>query len=142
PTYMGTHGNLIVTRPGSADRAGVAAQFNGPQGLAADDNGNPYTADGGNCTSRKASPQAGVTTIAGAARRHGAADGTRSEATLGALMNGSTMDGAGNLYITDSYGHTVRKIASDGRVTTIAGKAGQSGSVDGAGASARFFSPA
>ena len=141
-TYIGTHGNLIITSPGSADGVGVAAQFNGPQGLATDHNGNLYIADVGNFTIRKASPQASVTTIAGAARRQGDTDGARPEATLGALMNGSTTDGAGNLYITDSYGHTVRKITPEGRVTTIAGKAGQSGSADGAGAAARFSSPA
>ncbi|AWL05850.1 hypothetical protein ACFOHT_19140 [Massilia oculi] len=142
PMFIDTHGGLIVMSPGSADGVGVAAQFNGPQGLAADGSGNLYIADYGNYTIRKASPQAQVTTIAGAARRQGATDGAGPEATLGALMSGSTTDGAGNVYVTDSYGHTVRKITPGGLVTTVAGKAGESGSADGVGAAARFFSPA
>jgi sugar lactone lactonase YvrE len=142
PTFTGTHGVLIITSPGSADGVGAAAQFNGPRGLAADGSGNLYIADDGNFTLRKSAPQAEVTTIAGAARRQGRSDGAAPAATLGALMNGSTTDGAGNVYVTDSYAHTVRKITPGGLVTTVAGKAGERGSADGAGAAARFFSPA
>ena len=137
-----THGILIVTSPGSADGVGLAAQFNGPEGVAVDAGGNVYIADRGNFTIRKASPQAEVTTITGAARRQGNTDGTGSAATLGALMNGSTTDGAGNVYITDSYANTVRKITPGGLVTTIAGQAGQRGSADGMGTAARFSAPA
>src|SRR5207237_247197 len=40
------------------------------------------------------------------------------------------------------YGnHTVRKITPDGAVTTLAGLAGSSGSVDASGTSARFYQP-
>ena len=136
-----THGILIVTSPGSADGVGLAAQFNGPEGLAVDAGGNLYIADSGNFTIRKASPQAEVTTIAGAARRQGNTDGIGSTATLGTLMNGSTTDGAGNVYITDSNANTVRKITPGGLVTTIAGQAGQRGSADGTGTAARFSGP-
>ena len=54
---------------------------------------------------------------------------------------GITNDGT-NLYVTDSGNHTIRKIViSSGAVTTLAGTAGSSGSADGTGAAARFYSP-
>ena len=51
-------------------------------------------------------------------------------------------DGAGNLYVADTFNHTIRKIVvATGEVTTLAGTAGESGSADGVGAAARFRSP-
>jgi hypothetical protein len=47
----------------------------------------------------------------------------------------------GTLYVADSSNHTIRRVTSDGRVTTLAGAAGQPGSADGAGAAARFNRP-
>ncbi|MGF6273411.1 sugar lactone lactonase YvrE [Massilia sp. UYP11] len=137
-----SHGLPSVSSPGSADGVGRAAQFNGPAGLALDGAGNLYIADAANYTIRKSSPQAEVTTIAGAARNQGAADGTALQATFGAYMRGSTVDSAGNIYVSDNYLHTIRKITSGGMVTTLAGAPSQSGSMDGVGAAARFWSPA
>jgi sugar lactone lactonase YvrE len=45
------------------------------------------------------------------------------------------------MYVADSGNSTIRKIASGGTVTTIAGTAGASGNADGAGAAARFNNP-
>lgn len=53
-----------------------------------------------------------------------------------------TSDGF-NLYVTDSYNNTIRKIViATAEVTTIAGLAGFPGSTDGTGANARFDDPA
>ncbi|MCU0292904.1 MAG: hypothetical protein MUF10_13080, partial [Thermoanaerobaculaceae bacterium] len=55
---------------------------------------------------------------------------------------GVAADGSGNLFVADSYNHTIRRIAvATGGVTTLAGTAGSSGSVDGIGAAARFYVP-
>ncbi len=54
---------------------------------------------------------------------------------------GVTHDAAGNLYIADTNNHTIRRIAADGAVSTIAGLAGASGSTDGVGNAARFDRP-
>ena len=51
------------------------------------------------------------------------------------------MDAAGNVYVTDSNNHTLRKVTPAGVVTTVAGLAGTSGSADGTGTDARFNFP-
>ena len=50
-------------------------------------------------------------------------------------------DSAGNLYVADTYNHTLRKVTPAGKVTTLAELAGQSGGADGAGSIARFYYP-
>jgi streptogramin lyase len=55
---------------------------------------------------------------------------------------GLATDASGNVYVADYNNHTIRKITPAGVVTTLAGTAGVSGGEDGAGAAARFSSPA
>lgn len=45
------------------------------------------------------------------------------------------------IYVADFGSHTLRKVTSSGVVTTFAGTAGTSGSVDGTGTAARFNKP-
>ena len=52
---------------------------------------------------------------------------------------GVTVDGAGNVYVADTFNHVIRKVSSDGTVTTLAGAAGQAGNVEGTGSGARFI---
>ena len=51
------------------------------------------------------------------------------------------VDSAGNVYVADTYNHTIRKITPAGVVSTLAGLAGSCGSADGTGANARFYYP-
>ncbi|HVU36421.1 MAG TPA: SMP-30/gluconolactonase/LRE family protein, partial [Opitutaceae bacterium] len=125
---------------GDADGTGSAARFALPEGLVVDTAGNVYVADYFNSVIRKITPDGTVTTFAGQPGNFGYADGPAASARFGGLLN-LAIDRSGNLYTADSYYNTVRKIAPDGRVTTIAGSPGKSGSADGTGAAALFNTP-
>src|SRR5438093_8894811 len=64
-------------------------------------------------------------------------NGTGSQAIF-AYPYATAVDGAGNVYVADTYNYTVRKITPAGIVTTLAGLAGEDGSTDGTGSYARF----
>ncbi len=70
-----------------------------------------------------------VTTFAGKYGDPGYVDGTGNSARFRGLT-GIATDGT-NLYVTDTWNHTIRKIAiATGIVTTLAGKAGEFGNTD------------
>ena len=124
-----------------ADGAGTAARFAYPHGVAVDSAGYVYVADTENNTVRRITRGGEVTTRAGVAGTPGSADGTGSTARFN-YPQGVAVDSAGNVYVADSYNHTLRKITSAGVVTTLAGLAGAPGSDDGAGTDAEFDTPA
>jgi sugar lactone lactonase YvrE len=80
------------------------------------------------------------TTFAGPSGGAGSADGTGSAARF-AFCSGVATDHAGNVYVSDHFNNTVRKITPAGAVTTLAGSAGLLGNADGTGSAARFDSP-
>ena len=82
-----------------------------------------------------------VKTFAGSTQVSGATDGAALQARFSDPA-GIAVDGAGNVFIADNQNHTIRKIALDGTVTTLAGQPGNPGSADGTGAAAQFDSPA
>ena len=79
----------------------------------------------------------GVTTLAGWPGAAGSKDGTGRAARL-AFPGGVRTDAAGNIFVTDSYNNTVRKVTPSGVVTTVAGVPGKSGSQDGPVSTALF----
>ncbi|RYF43512.1 MAG: hypothetical protein EOO25_02990 [Comamonadaceae bacterium] len=85
-------------------------------------------------------PQATLSLVAGSLQRAGSLDAVGAAAQFN-QPTGVAQDAAGNIYVADTANNTIRKIATDGRVTTLAGAAGPTGSADGPGASARFSSP-
>lgn len=153
--YVGELGNSVIRkispqgatslfagsleRPGSADGAGAAAQFNQPIGLCFDQLGNLYVADENNHTIRKITPAGVVSTVAGIAGQAGAADGPVQVATFNRPWSVAA-DSSGNVYVAELGSPTIRKI-SGGVVTTLAGKAATFGTVDAAGSAARFLQP-
>jgi sugar lactone lactonase YvrE len=134
-TLAGLAGNF-----GSTEGTGAGARFAGPAGVAVDGVGNLYVCDTGNHTIRRVSPTGSVTTRAGLAETPGSADGTGSAARF-YNPTGVAVDTATNLYVADTWNHTIRKITPTRVVTTIAGQAGSSGSADGIGNTARFNYP-
>lgn len=125
---------------GTADGTGGAARFDYPFGIAIDGQGDLYVADSMNDTIRKVTPQGVVTTIAGTAGTTGSTDGIGTAALFND-PHGIAIDAEGNLYVSDTANETIRKIATDGTVTTLAGTAGVSGAADGQGSAAQFNGP-
>jgi sugar lactone lactonase YvrE len=140
-----TPGGVVTTVAGSPGVSGTAngsagtALFNGPAGVVADASGNLYVADNGNYVIREISASGVVSTFAGSGIR-GTRDGTGTAAQFYDPQN-LTMDAAGNLYIADGAGDTIRMITPAGVVATIAGTARQAGFENAAGTSARFNTP-
>jgi D-alanyl-D-alanine dipeptidase len=131
-------GTAFVT--GSTDATGAAASFWHPIGVATDSAGNVYVADSSNSTIRKITPARRVTTLAGTAGVRGSTDGTGAAASFRG-PSGVATDSAGNVYVADSGNHAIRRITPAGRVTTLAGSAGVTGSTDATGAAASFSFP-
>jgi hypothetical protein len=136
----------LATHSGSADGTNSDARFDSPNRVALDSGGNLYVGDWGNHTIRKVTPVGTnwvVSTIAGAAGVSGAADGTNNAAQF-YNPAGVAVDTNGNLYVADTYNHTIRKVTPVGTnwvTTTIAGTATNSGSADGTNNAARFYRP-
>jgi len=79
-------------------------------------------------------------TLAGAPGVAGSNDGIGVSARFNA-PHGIAVDSGGNVYVADMTNHVIRRIAPNGKVTTLAGSAGQRGSADGTGSAARFETP-
>ena len=145
----------LAATPGSTDGTGSAALFNKPSGVAIDnlgvaiDNaGNVFVADTLNHTLRKITSLNSVSTIAGSTGQGGSTDGSANAARFQgpqglAFFKVTSATGTESyLFIADTNNQTIRKInLTTGLVTTVAGLAGNSGSTDGMGASARFNYP-
>jgi DNA-binding beta-propeller fold protein YncE len=121
---------------GCADGNGAAAQFNTPVGVAIDGEGSFIIADYSNHRVRKITPDGTVSTLAGSGSE-GSADGEGAAAQF-SYPRGVAVDGKGNIIVADWGNHRVRKITSDGNVSTLAGS-GSAGLADGAGAASQFF---
>jgi sugar lactone lactonase YvrE len=126
--------------PGNTDGVGRQALFSSPIGVAVDDGSNIYVADTGNHAIRQITPAGLVSTLAGSPGKVGSVDGIGSQARFN-HPRAVTLDADNNLYVADGDNSTIRKIMPDGRVTTIAGLAGATGSSDGIGTAARFDHP-
>jgi hypothetical protein len=126
---------------GGTDGTGAAARFNSPRGLAIDHDDNVYVAEWGGHVIRKITPAGVVTTVAGAYGVAGSTDGPAASARF-RYPQGVGVATDGTLYVADTGNNTIRKIATDGTVSTVAGLAGSEGSTNGTGSAARFRGPA
>jgi sugar lactone lactonase YvrE len=131
-------GSLLTQSLTPVDGVGAAAGFTGPFAITIDAADNLYVADV--FTIRKVTPNATVTTLAGTPGLSGSTDGQGSAAGFN-YPQGIAVDSLGTIYLADSSNNTIRKITPTGLVSTLAGTAGTTGSVDATGSAASFNFP-
>ncbi len=138
-----TSGGVVSTLAGSspygyANGPGSTAKFYYPSGVAVDAGGNVYVADQYNHSIRKITSAGVVTTLAGtgtAGTGNGAGNASQFYYPIGVAV-----DAGGNVYVSEQYGHKVRKVTSGGTVSDFAGS-GTAGYADGTGVTAQFNYP-
>ena len=86
------------------------------------------------------SAQDSVRTLAGVPETPGSTDGTNNTARFNDPA-GIAIATDGTIFVADNQNHAVRRIGTNGVVTTLAGLPGAPGSADGSGSSARFDCP-
>ena len=114
--------------PGCCDDGGPATQalLSQPNSVAVDAQNNIYFTDSDNHRVRRIGAADGkITTVAGAGSfsTGGSFDGDNGPATLAHLNtpSGLAFDSSGNLYIADTENHVIRRVGTDGTISTIAG---------------------
>jgi len=120
-------GGITTTIAGTGSRRGfdtetVAARANVdyPYGIAVDNVGNVYFTETYLSDVRKIDASGNISTIAGMQGHYSCTDGPGLSATFG-YPKGLTVDGAGNVYVSDEGCNTIRKIDASGNVTTVLG---------------------
>jgi uncharacterized protein (TIGR03437 family) len=131
------HGNLVwkVTPSGSASifagtrTTGFAgdggpankAWLNTPYGVAVDHNGNVYIADSENNRIRRVDTQGTIRTVAGTGTRGFSGDGGPATSAQLYAPWGIAVDNNGNIFIADYQNGRVRRVDTNGVITTVAG---------------------
>jgi sugar lactone lactonase YvrE len=145
-----TSGNIsTVAGTGSAGYTGnsgaaTSATLNSPQHAVMDSSSNLYIADTGNNVVRKVNSSGVISTIAGTGSSGSTGDGGLATSAKFNYPSSLALDALGNLYVTDQYNSTVRKIVlSSGVISRTAGQIGLSGTTGDGGlaTSAKFWHP-
>lgn len=123
---------------GYQDGPAATARFFDAEGLALDGAGNLLIADRAGHRIRMLTPGGVVSTVAGTGTP-GYLDGPAAQARFNGPQ-GLAVDGAGNIYVSDTQNYRLRRIAPNGQVSTVAGSSAF-GFADGPAATARFISP-
>lgn len=99
----------------------VRAKLNGPRGIFIDKVNNVFIADYLNQVIRKIDSNGIITTIAGNGKRGFSGDGRlATHAELNSPVQ-ITKDNEGNLYIADRFNYRIRKVDTNGIITTVVG---------------------
>jgi sugar lactone lactonase YvrE len=136
-TPTGTVTTIAGGTSGSDDGVATNAKFNNPRGVTLDAAGNIYVADAANHRIRMITPTGTVSTIAGSTV--GVTEGIGTAAKFNTPV-GIVVDASGNIYVADDENERIRKITTNGTVSTLAGGFLQ-GFTDGVGGDAQFRSP-
>lgn len=113
-------GNGTNAESGDGGQA-ISASFSDVQSVAVDGSGNVYIADASNRRIRKVAPGGVVTSIAGTGVEGFSGDGGLATSAAIGRPEGLAFDSVGNLYFADSSKERIRKIDTNGIITTIAG---------------------
>lgn len=118
----------------------VTAPLNSPAALCYDFVGNFYIADQNNNIIRKVDTAGLISTFAGTGEQGFDGDGgTATQAMLDSPV-GVAIDASGNLYISDTKNQRIRKVSSNGVISTIAGTGTAGFSGDGGAATLAMIS--
>ena len=110
--------------------AGIA--FVGPDGL--------FVTDSSGDTVQKVTTAGDVTLLAGSSGNAGASNGSGAAALFN-QPGGLVATGAGVIFVADTANAIIRRIGTDGSVTTFAGSSASRGNADGVGTAATFSAP-
>ena len=118
------------------------ASLNTPTGVAVDAKGDVYIADASNNVIRRVDAKTGIiTTVAGDFAADRASDGLGGfsgdggPATAARLNDpqGVAVDGAGDLFIADTFNNAIREVQPDGTISTVVNAASAGGGIPLAG---------
>ncbi len=141
PTGMVSYSGRIYTIAGNGYNQGLGgysgdggqatvAELGGPWGVAVDNVGNLYIADGTNHRVRKINDKGIISTVAGNGINGYSGDGgTATDAEISPV--GVTVDVNGNIYIADAGNNVIRKVTSSGIISTFAGNGYDAGGFGG-----------
>ena len=137
------HLALLAGHPSEAgfkDGKRDKARFNNILGLTLERDGSVLVCDRDNHSVRRVSPQGHVSTVAGNGKE-GFADGVGDAARFSS-PRAIEVDSEGLIYVADPFNHCIRRVQpADGTVSTLCGKGGEGGCVNGPAAEARFNQP-
>jgi sugar lactone lactonase YvrE len=125
----------------------TSAKLNEPSGVAVDQSGNVFIADTFNNRIRKVSTNGIITTVAGSGNAGSYFGGYSGDGVLAtnAELNvpyGVAIDGSGNVFIADSGNNRIRKVSTNGIISTVAGNGTGGFSGDGGAATnAELYQP-
>jgi sugar lactone lactonase YvrE len=109
-----------LTAPMGDGGPASAARLYGPQAAALASDGSLYFADTNNNRVRWVAPDGAISTVAGTGEPGYAGDGGLAAAATLRGPAGIAIDAGGNIFVSDTGNLCVRRIAPDGRITTVA----------------------
>ena len=112
---------------------GVAtnAALSSPTAVAVDAGGNFFFSDNGNNRIRKVGTNGVITTVVGNGIHSYSGDGGAATNAELSGPSGLKLDSNGNLFIADYYNNRIRKVTTNGSISTVAGNGINSNSGDG-----------
>ncbi len=130
--YICDYSNSRVRKVAKDGTISTAVELSGPYGIDIDKSGNLYVTQSASHVVKKVTPSGTVTLIAGNGNPGYSGDGASATSAMLYSPEGVKVDGAGNVFVADSYNHRIRKITPQGTISTVAGNGTGAEKGDGA----------